>query len=160
MDDYILTPIVPCSVCGARYVEDPTRDGMGRQLPEEDLFERDWQPHCESCQQQAFGEAFDEDTLDAVGRKLGITEENKGTLEALIYIMDNQDRVMMVAHAQQRVDELERRLEDRTVSLRDLVESKLENANSRLFVSSLITNAALFLSGILVGIVVALLLGG
>jgi hypothetical protein len=74
--------------------------------------------------------------------------------------MDDQDRVMMVAHAQQLVDELERRLEDRTASLRDLVESKLENANSRLFVSSLITNAALFLCGLLFGIVVALLLGG
>jgi hypothetical protein len=40
VDDYILTPIVPCSVCDARYVEDPTRDGMGRQLPEENLVER------------------------------------------------------------------------------------------------------------------------
>jgi hypothetical protein len=35
----------------------------------------------------------------------------------------------------------------------------MENANSRLFISSLITNAALFLSGLLFGIVVALVLG-
>jgi hypothetical protein len=66
----------------------------------------------------------------------------------------------MVARAMDRVDALERRLEDRTNSLRDLVETKLDNASSRVFVSSLITTAALFLAGVLFGVVVALVLGG
>jgi hypothetical protein len=161
VDDYILEPIVPCSKCGVRYAKDLTRDGMGRRLPEEELQEMDLPPAlCESCQQQEFGEAFDEDTLDTIGRKLGLAEDNKETLEALIYIMDNHEKVLMVRRAMDRVDELERRLEDRNNSLRDLVESKLDNASSRVFVSSLITTAALFLAGVLFGVVVTLVYGG
>jgi hypothetical protein len=58
VDDYILTPIVPCSKCGVRYVEELTRDGMGRRLPEEELQEMDLPPPlCDSCQRQKFGEA-------------------------------------------------------------------------------------------------------
>jgi len=161
VDDYILEPIVPCSKCGVRYAKDLTRDGMGRRLPEEDLQEMDLPPPlCESCQQQEFSEAVGQDLLEFIEDKYGLTAENKKTLEALMSIIDNPDRVMMVARVQERADELERRLEDRSNSLRDLVESKMENANSRLFVSSLITTAATFLAGVLFGIVVALVLGG
>jgi tetrahydromethanopterin S-methyltransferase subunit B len=159
VDNYILEPIVPCSKCGVRYAKDLTRDGMGRRLPEEDLQDLP-SPLCESCQQQEFGDAVGQDLLEFIEDKYGLTAENKKTLEALMSIIDNPDRVMMVARVQERVDELERRLEDRSNSLRDLVESKMENANSRLFVSSLITTAATFLAGVLFGIVVALVLGG
>jgi tetrahydromethanopterin S-methyltransferase subunit B len=157
---YRLTPIVLCSNCGIRYTEDHTRDGTGAPLSEEELDERDREPRCWTCIEEAFGEALEKDTLDTIERKLGLTEENKKTLEALMSIIDNPDRVMMVARVQERVDELERRLEDRVESLRDLAETKLDSANSRLFVTSLITNAALFAAGVLGGIVVALVLGG
>ncbi len=40
------------------------------------------------------------------------------------------------------------------------MESRLENANSRLFMMSAIANVALFLAGVLFGVVVALVLGG
>jgi hypothetical protein len=66
---------------------------------------------------------------------------------------------MMVVRVHYRVDELERRLEDRTAGIRDTLEAKLENANTPLFISSLITNAALFLAGLFFGIVVTLLFG-
>ena len=59
-----------------------------------------------------------------------------------------------------RVHELERRLADRTAGIRDALEAKLENANTPLFISSLITNAALFLAGLHFGVVVTLLFGG
>lgn len=161
MNDYILEPIVPCSNCGVRYAKDLTRDGMGTRLAEEELQEMDLpSPLCDSCQRQRFGQALEADILYVIEHGLGLTAENKKTLEALMSIIDNPDRVMMVARVQERVDELERRLEDRSNSLTDLVESKMENANSRLFVASLITNAALFLAGLLFGIVVALVLGG
>jgi hypothetical protein len=158
--DYLLTPVVLCSRCGDRYVEDRTRDEAGFPLPEEDLDESDRQPRCGTCIEEALEEALAQNTLETVERKLGLTEENKETLQALMSIVENPDRVLLVARAQERVDELERRLEDRSNSLRDLVEAKLENANSRLFVASLITNAALFVAGVLCGIVVALVLGG
>jgi hypothetical protein len=161
VDDYILEPIVPCSKCGVRYARDLTRDGSGRRLPEEELQEMDLPPAlCESCRQERFYEAFDSDTLATIERELGLTAEDKETLKALVTIVGNQDRALMVARAMDRVDALERRLEDRTNSLRDLVETKLDNASSRVFVSSLITTAALFLAGVLFGVVVALVLGG
>ena len=159
MDDYILTPIVPCSVCGARYVKDPTRDGMGRQLPEEELFKTDRHPSCEPCRQQAFYEAFDSDTLDTIERELGLTAEDKETLKALVTIVGNQDRALMVARAMDRVDGLERRLEDKTASLESKVEIKLDSMDSRLWISSGVMNIALFLCGALIGVVIALLTG-
>jgi len=132
---------------------------MGRPVPDEELLEIEKRPMCESCQQQKFGEAVAQDMSEFIEHVYGLTAENKKTLQALMGTIDNPDRVMMVAHVQERVDELERRLKDRSNSLRDLIESKMENTNSRLFISSLITNAALFLSGLLVGILVALVLG-
>ncbi len=160
VDDYILTPIVPCSVCGARYVEDPTRDGMGRQFPEEDLFERDWHPRCESCQQQAFGEAVEQDILEMIEHRLGLTAEDKETLKALVTIVGNQDRVLMVARAMDRVDALERRLEDKTASLENKLGNKLDNMDSRLWISSWVTNVVFFVCGALVSLVLALIFGG
>lgn len=160
MNDYILTPIVPCSVCGTRYVEDPTRDGMGRQLPEEELFETDRQPRCKLCDQQAFYEAFDSDILNTIERELGLTAENKETLKALVTIVSNHDRVLMVAHAMNRMDELERRLEDKTSSLESKLESKLDSIDSRLWTSSWVTNVAMSLCGVLVGVVIFLVSGG
>ena len=68
--------------------------------------------------------------------------------------------MMVVVHVHDRVDELERRLEERTAGIRDALEAKLENANTPLFISSLITNAALFLAGLHFGVVVPLLFGG
>jgi hypothetical protein len=138
--------------------EDPNKDAYG--IPIHDYPEDDLEVVCKYCLSKDVADALEQDILALLEEKIGLTEENKKTLQALMGIIENPDRVMMVARVHDRVDELERRLEDRTEGVRDAVESKLENANTRLFISSLITNAALFLSGILFGIVVALLLGG
>jgi hypothetical protein len=119
VDKDILTPIAPCSRCGDRYVEDATRDGKGRPVPDEELLEIEKRPMCESCQQQKFGEAVAQDMSEFIEHVYGLTAEDKKTLQALVGIIDNPDRVMMVARVQERVDELERRLEDRSNSLRD-----------------------------------------
>jgi DNA-directed RNA polymerase subunit RPC12/RpoP len=151
-------PIALCVRCERRYTEDPNKDAWG--LPIHEDPEDDLEVVCKYCLSKGVADALEQDILALLEEKIGLTEENKKTLQALMGIIENPDRVMMVARVHDRVDELERRLEDRTEGVRDAVESKLENANTRLFISSLITNAALFLSGILFGIVVALLLGG
>jgi hypothetical protein len=151
-------PIALCVRCERRYTEDPNKDAWG--LPMHEDPEDDLEVVCKYCLSKGVADALEQDILALLEEKIGLTEENKKTLQALMGIIENPDRVMMVARVHDRVDELERRLEDRTEGVRDAVESKLENANTRLFISSLITNAALFLSGILFGIVVALLLGG
>lgn len=151
-------PIVLCVRCELRYTEDPNRDPAGEPMHEDP--EDDLEVVCKPCLAKGVAEALEQDILALLEEKIGLTEENKKTLQALMGVIENPDRVIMVARVHDRVDELERRLEDRTEGVRDTVESKLENANTRLFISSLITNAALFLSGILFGIVVALLLGG
>jgi tetrahydromethanopterin S-methyltransferase subunit G len=73
----------------------------------------------------------------------------------------------MVVKVQDRVDELERRLEDRIEGIRNAVESKLDNANTRVdnantrvFIYSLITAVAMFVAGLLFGAFLTLLLGG
>jgi hypothetical protein len=160
VDDYILTPIVPCSKCGARYTEDLTRDGMGRRLPEEELQEMDLSdPLCNSCERQKFGEALESDILYVIEHGLGLTAENKETLKALVTVVGNQDRALMVARAMDRVDALERRLEDKTATLENRLEHKLDNMDSRLWTSSWITNFLFFLCGGLLGVVVTLLFG-
>jgi DNA-directed RNA polymerase subunit RPC12/RpoP len=151
-------PIALCVRCERRYTEDPNKDAWG--VPMHEDPEDDLEVVCKYCLSKGVADALEQDILALLEEKIGLTEENKKTLQALMGIIENPDRVMMVARVHDRVDELERRLEDRTEGVRDAVESKLENANTRLFISSLITNAALFLSGILFGIVVALLLGG
>lgn len=151
------TPIASCARCG-RYTNDSSRDFAGMPLHEnpEDVDE----VVCSTYLNEALRKAEEQNTLALLEEKLGLTEENKKTLQALMSIIDNPDRVMMVARVQGRVDELERRLEDRTEGIRDAVESKMENANSRLFVSSLIGNVALFAAGLFAGIIIALVLGG
>ena len=153
------TPIAHCVSCGS-YTTDPTRDMSGEPSSLDPTVFEEREPRCSSCSFQAYFDATNASIMELIEQKFGITEENKKTLQALMSIIENPDRVMMVARVQDRVDELERRLEDRTAALRDTVESKMENANSRLFVSSLITNAALFLAGLLFGVVVALIFGG
>ena len=137
---------------------------MGRQLPEENLLEVERQPLCESCQQQKFGEAVEQDMLEFIEHRYGLTAENKETLQALLYIIDNHEKVLMVRRAMDRTDELEHKLEVSADSLRDLVETKLDNANSRLFSSSLVANFAWFLCGVLasalVSVVIVLISGG
>jgi hypothetical protein len=161
VDDYILTPIVPCSKCGVRYAEDLTRDGMGRRLPEEELQEMDLRPPlCDSCRRQEFGEALEADILYVIEHGLGLTAENKETLKALVTVVGNQDRALMVARALDRADALELKLEDKTASLEDKLESKLDSMSSRLWISSWVTNFLFFLCGVLVGVVVALVSGG
>lgn len=160
-DFQMLCPVTFCGQCGERLVWDYSRDRQGYQRSKYELEQMGQEGLylCEDCAKKNFYEAFEADILATLERRLGLTEENKKTLQALMSVIDNPDRVMMVARVQARVDELERRLEDRSNSLRDTIESKMENASSRLFVSSLITNAALFLAGLLFGIVVTLLLG-
>lgn len=150
-------PIALCVRCEMRYTEDPNKDAYG--IPIHDDPEDELEVVCKHCISKGVADALEQDILALLEEKIGLTEENKKTLQALMGIIENPDRIMMVARVHDRVDELERRLEDRTEGVRDTVESKLENANTRLFISSLITNAALFLCGILFGIVVALLLG-
>jgi hypothetical protein len=163
------TAIVLCPRCSERFVEDPTRDWQGNELPRDPFGPLDDRTPslCKVCLNESFAEALEADTLEIIEEKLGLTEENKKTLQALMSIIDNPDRVMMVARLHDRVDELERRLADRTDSLREVVESKLEgantrllDANSRLWVAMLVISACLFLLGLLVGVIVAFALGG
>ncbi len=165
-DEPILVPIVPCPRCEQRFVEDPNRDGRGDpiHLPGEDELEP---PKCDECSREAYGEAYDADWLDTAARKLGLREEDKETLQDLKILIENSDRMVMVARVHDRVNELERRLEDRTAGIRDAVETKLENANTRVvnantrtFIYSLIAGAALFLVGLLFGVLLTLLFGG
>ena len=159
-DEDILVSIVPCPRCGQRFVEDPNRDGLGNPIALEPGEEEREPSKCDECMEEVFYEALEADVLHMLEHRLGLTEENKKTFQALVSFIENPDRLVMVAHAHDRVDELERRLEYRTAGIRDAVESKLDYASTRVYVSSLITNAALFLAGVLVGIVVALVLGG
>jgi hypothetical protein len=83
---------------------------------------------------------------------LGLTAEDKETLKALVTIVGNQDRALMVARAMDRVDALESRLEVSTASLENKLEGKLDNMDSRLWTSSWVANVALFLCGVLAGV--------
>jgi hypothetical protein len=116
-------------------------------------------PKCDVCSLEAFSKAFDSDMREWLEQTLGLTEEDKGTLQALKSIIDNPDRVFMVVNVHNRVNELERRLEDRTAGIRDAVDSKLDSAKTQLTIYSLILNAALFLAGLLFGIVLTFLYG-
>jgi hypothetical protein len=165
-DEPILTPIVPYPRCGQRFVEDPNRDGRDDPIHLPGEVEQE-PPKCDECSREAYGEAYDADWLDTAARKLGLREEDKETLQDLKILIENSDRMVMVARVHDRVNELERRLEDRTVGIRDAVETKLENANTkvenvntRAFIYSLITGAALFLVGLLFGALLTVLFGG
>lgn len=136
-------------------------------MPLEPGEEESEPPKCDECSRETFGEAFDADTLDTLERKLGLGEEDKKTLQAIKTLVENPDRIYMVVKVQDRVDELERRLEDRIEGIRNAVESKLDNANTRVdnantrvFIYSLITAVAMFVAGLLFGAFLTLLLGG
>ena len=136
-------------------------------MPLEPGEEESEPPKCDECSRETFGEAFEADTLDTLERKLGLGEEDKETLQAIKTLVENPDRIYMVVKVQDRVDELERRLEDRIEGIRNAVESKLENANTRVdnantrvFIYSLITAVAMFVAGLLFGAFLTLLLGG
>ena len=168
-EEQLLTPIVPCPRCGQRFVVDPNRDGRGNPMPLEpgEVESEPEPPKCDECSRETFGEAFDADTLDTLERKLGLGEEDKETLQAIKTLVENPDRIYMVVKVQDRVDELERRLEDRIEGIRNAVESKLDNANTRVdnantrvFIYSLITAVAMFVAGLLFGAFLTLLLGG
>jgi hypothetical protein len=166
-EEQLLTPIVPCPRCGQRFVVDPNRDGRGNPMPLEPGEEESEPPKCDECSRETFGEAFDADTLDTLERKLGLGEEDKETLQAIKTLVENPDRIYMVVKVQDRVDELERRLEDRIEGIRNAVESKLDNANTRVdkantrvFIYSLITAVAMFVAGLLFGAFLTLLLEG
>ena len=95
-----------------------------------------------------------------IEHRLGLTAEDKETLKALVTIVGNQDRALMVARAMDRVDALERRLEDKIASLENKLENKLDNMDSRLWISSWVTNVVFFVCGALVSLVLALIFGG
>lgn len=158
-DEDILVPIVPCPRCGQRFVEDPNRDGLGNPIALEPGEEEREPSKCDECMEEVFYEALEADVLHMLEHRLGLTEENKKTFQALGSFIENPDRLVMVASVQDRVDELERRLEDRTESLRDVVDSKLENAGTRLFFAMLIISVLTFLLGVAIGVVVTLVLG-
>jgi hypothetical protein len=65
----------------------------------------------------------------------------------------------MVARVQDRVDELERRLEDRTASIRTAMEFRVANADTRAFVSSVSASIGWFVADAAIGVVVTLLFG-
>jgi hypothetical protein len=166
-EEQLLTPIVPGPRCGQRFVVDPNRDGRGNPMLLEPGEEESEPPKCDKCSRETFGEAFDADTLDTLERKLGLGEEDKETLQAINTLVENPDRIYMVVKVQDRVDELERRLEDRIEGIRNAVESKVENANTkvdnantRVFIYSLITAVAMFVAGLLFGAFLTLVLGG
>ena len=151
MDDDILEHSITCSECGVRYTSD---------MSEEELQEVGLRSLCESCRQQKFGEALEFDILDVIERRLGLTAEDQETLKALVTIVGNQDRALMVARAMDRVDALQGRLEDKTAALDNKLESKLDSMESRLWTSSLALDVALFVDGVLAGVVGTLLFGG
>jgi hypothetical protein len=166
-EEQLLTPIVPGPRCGQRFVVDPNRDGRGNPMLLEPGEEESEPPKCDKCSRETFGEAFDADTLDTLERKLGLGEEDKETLQAINTLVENPDRIYMVVKVQDRVDELERRLEDRIEGIRNAVESKVDNANTkvdnantRVFIYSLITAVAMFVAGLLFGAFLTLVLGG
>jgi hypothetical protein len=149
--DDIMEHSITCSACGALYTSD---------MSEEELQELGLRRLCESCRQQKFGEALELDILDVIERRLGLTAEDQEILKALVTIVGNQDRALMVARAMDRVDALDRRLEDKTAALESKLESKLDNMDSRLWTSSWVANGALFLCGVLAGVVGTLIFGG
>jgi hypothetical protein len=128
-------------------------------MPAHLLREEDRTPVCADCRWEDVSKAFEHDLLNLLEEKLGLTEENKDTLQALMSIIENPDRVVMVARLHDRVDELERRLTDRTDSLRDSFESKLEEANTRLFFAMLIVSVLALLLGLAIGVVGTLAFG-
>ena len=148
----VLVPIVPCPRCRQRFVVDPNRDGMCDSIPLLPGEEALQAPKCDECSREAFGEAWDADWQDAAKRLLGLTEEDKETLKALKYLVQNHsDRIYMVVRVHDRVDELERRLEDRAESIRTAVVAPLESANIRIFIAMLIVSVLTFLLGLTLG---------
>ena len=128
-------------------------------MPLEPGGEESEPPKCDECSRETFGEALDADTREWLKHTLGLGEEDKETLQAIKTLVENPDRLYMVVKVQDRVDELERRLEDRIEGIRNAVESKLDNAstrvdnaNTRAFIYSLITAAAMFGAGLLAGL--------
>jgi hypothetical protein len=143
-----LTPITTCVRCD-RYMDDPNRDIAGERIHEDP--EEDREAVCFDCRAEAFESALEADVLYLLEHRLGLSEENKKTFQALGSFIENPDRLIMVAQAHDRVDELERRLEDRTAGIRDAVESKLENANTRIFIAMLIFSVLTLLLGLTLG---------
>ena len=90
-----LTPKVPCSRCGVRYVEDLTKDERGRPIPEVDL--PDFERLCEPCSVEVFSEGVSTRARLRVPLALeefcGLTTADKETIKALISLVSNHDKV-------------------------------------------------------------------
>lgn len=146
------TSLIICSQCESRYTTDLERDLFGYYMPhpKDFLGIEDREPLCSHCIEQGLTEALDNQTLDLLERKLGLNEGNYKALNAVIELVDNPDRMYQVVNVHERVNELERRLEDRTDSIEREVSSKLHS-------SSLWLNGAIAVGGFLAGVVVTLL---
>src|SRR5215217_4760348 len=148
------THVARCVECG-RYTEDPTRDYVGNPLPDY-LYssEEAKQPICEDCGLQRLAQAFEHDTLALLEERLGLVEGDKERIRAIKSLVENPDRVLRVERLHDKVDGLERRLNDKADELKQAIEAKIEGANTRLHSSSLWINGLVALVGFLAGVLV------
>lgn len=134
---------------------DQMRDLDGSALPDEALlFEEDRRILCDLC----IEDDNDAELLALLEERIGLSEKNKRTLQEIVGIAENKDRILMVVHLHDRVNELERRLEDRVKVVSSEIESRLGGAETKLHNSSMFGNAYLAVGSFLAGIVVTLLI--
>jgi len=132
---------------------------MGNSLPDH-LFssEEDKQPVCMHCHQEAVSKALEADVVGMIEEKLGLSEADKERLQAIRSLIENPDRVLKVERLHDKVDGIERRLDEKTEALRQEMESKLEGATTRLHNSALVINVTLAVGGFLAGVLATLAL--
>lgn len=145
------TPIALCSRCQKRYTGDPNKDVYGQNLLDHEQPEGPREPVCDLCFNKEIEAALDAQTLALLERKLGLNEGNYAALNAVLRLVEDPDKLVQIMQVHNRVDELERRLEDRTNSLRS-------EFGNRTLIYGISLSVALTLLGFLAGFCLQLLL--
>lgn len=154
------TPLVVCSQCEHHYARDSERDLFGYYAPPPKDYslvgdeDEDKGPLCKHCLEQNLTDALDEQTLDLLERKLGLNEGNYAALNSVLRLVEDPDKLVQIVQVHSRVDELERRLEDRVDNLRSEVSSFRNEISGKLIVYSIALSIVLALAGFLAGLLV------
>lgn len=106
-----LTPIILCNDCGERFATDPGRGSTGRPTHRDPWLE-ELNPlfsSCERCVRERFSEAFEQDVLGTIERKLGLTEKDRDALRDFIQtVFTDPKKILKVQELENRVEGLEK----------------------------------------------------
>lgn len=143
------TSLDTCPKCG-RNMEATNIDMFGEILDECREFEDAFELLCTDCMSSAYHEGRDRRNLEIL-EEIGLSAHNREALAKIAQLVkDNPTLAFQIVEVHSRIDELGRRLDDRTDSIEREVSSKLHS-------STIWLNVAISVGSFLAGIVVTLL---